>query len=94
MELRYRGAFFRDLDKIKNRYILHAVKSKVTEIRAAKGINQISRLKQFRERNRIWYKTEIRPAHGRKIYWILCIIQKNIVELRRIKSEIFFKKRF
>lgn len=94
MELRYRGTFFRDLDNIKNQYVLLAVKNKITEIKIAKSITQISRLKQFRERKRIWYKMEIRPAYGKKIYWFLCIIEKNSVELRRIKPETFFKKHF
>jgi len=94
MELNYKGSFFRDLDTINNRYLLKSVKKKIDEIKTAKSPLEVVRLKKFRERNRIWYKIEIRAEYGEKIYWILCIIKNNIIELRRIKSESFFKKNF
>ena len=94
MELVYKGSFFRDLDNINNRYLILAVKDKIHQIESAKTPLQISQLKQFRARSKVWYKIEITVNHNNKIYWMLCVIRKNIVELRRIKPEIYFKKHF
>jgi len=94
MELTYKGSFFRDLDKISNRYLLQAVKKKIKEIQSAKSPLQISSLKKFRSLYRIWYKIEIQTEQNNKIYWILCTIKNNAVEFRRIKTEQFFKNNY
>ena len=94
MELSYKGSFFRDLDDINNRYLVLAIKEKINEIESVKKQEQISRLKQFRKRSKVWYKIEIHVKNNSKIYWMLCIIRKNNVELRRIKPESYFKKNF
>ena len=71
-----------------------AVKEKINEIESAQTTTQVSYLKQFRSRSKIWYKIEITVKQNNKIYWMLCVIRKNNVELRRIKPEIYFKKNF
>lgn len=94
MELTFKGSFFRDLDDFKNKYLALAVKEKIKEIESAKKLSQISHLKQFRSRSKVWYKIEISVKQNRKIYWMLCTVRKNFVVLRRIKPETFFKKNF
>ena len=94
MELKYKGSFFRDLESISNKYVLQSLKEKILEIESAKASNQISRLKLFKARKRIWYKIELRPHFTKKIYWILCVITEGAIDFRRIKPESFFKKKF
>lgn len=94
MELIYKGTFRRDYNLINNKELIKALKKKFDEIRFAKNISKITSLKQFKARERIWYKIEVRAEYGNKKYWILCIIRKNIVEFRRVKPESFFKKHF
>ena len=94
MELSFKGSFFRDLDVINNRYVATAIKEKITQIESAKKIAQISRLKQFRSRSKVWYKVEIVVKQNNKIYWMLCTIRNDAVVLRRIKPESYFKKNF
>ena len=36
------------------------------------------------------YKIELKA--GNKIFWALCIVKENKIELLRLKSEIYFKK--
>jgi hypothetical protein len=94
MELVYKGTFRRDYNAIANKELIKALRKKIDEIKAASSISQISRLKRFKARQKVWYKTEIHTAHGNKIYWILCIIRNNTVEFRRVKPESYFKKNF
>ncbi|MBL7893539.1 MAG: hypothetical protein JNL63_12975 [Bacteroidia bacterium] len=94
MELRYRGSFRRDYNSIGNKELIKALKKTIVEIKAAKNTSQISRLKRFKARSHNWYKIESRTVHGGKIYWILCVIRNNVVELRRVKPESFFKKNY
>ena len=94
MELNYKGSFLRDLDNISNKYLLIAVSKKIQEIKSANSTAQISRLKRFKAYTDIWYKIEIRSENNNKIYWILCTIKNNLLELRRIKPEIYFKKHY
>jgi hypothetical protein len=94
MELNFKGSFLRDLEKIQNKYLLKALSDKIREIKSAKNSTQISQLKKFKAYKSIWYKIEIHQEHGNKIYWLLCIIRKNKVEFRRIKTESFFKKNY
>jgi hypothetical protein len=94
MELIYKGSFRRDTNSIANKELMKALKRKIDEIKSANSVSQISRLKRFRARNKIWYKIEIHTAQGNKIYWILCIIRNNVVEFRRLKPESYFKKNF
>ena len=89
MELVIRGSFFRDWDNLLGRALNNAIKSKTDEIKAAKGISQISHIKKLRTRN-IWYKIEIKTQQ--KVYWILCVIHKDKIEFVRLKPESFFKK--
>jgi len=94
MELNSKGSFYRDLDNINNKYLLQAIKKKIAEIKRAKDISHISHLKRFRTYSRSWYKIEIIPEHSGKTYWILCTIRNNLVELRRVKPESYFKKNY
>jgi len=94
MELNFKGSFFRDLNNIGNKYLLIAVKEKIEEAKRAKSSAQISRLKQLKTRKRVWYKIEVRTKHNNKIYWILCVVRKNLIEFRRIKPEMYFKRKY
>ena len=94
MELNYKSSFLRDLDNIGNKYLLVAVSKKIQEVKSANSPAQISRLKRFKAYTDTWYKIEIRSEHNNKIYWILCTIKNNLMELRRIKSESYFKKHY
>ena len=94
MELNYKGSFFRDLDNISNRYLMIAIKKKIQEIASAKSLAHVSYLKRFKAYTDTWYKIEIHPEHNDKVYWILCIIKNNVLELRRVKSETYFKKHY
>ncbi len=94
MELNYKGSFRRDYNSIGNRELIKALEKKITEIKKAKDISRVSHLKRFRTYTRNWYKIEIAPEHGDKTYWILCTIRNNLVELRRVKPESYFKKNY
>jgi len=94
MELIYKGSFRRDYNAIANKELIKSIKKKIDEIKSAKNLSQISRLKKFRERQKVWYKIEIYTVQKRKIYWMLCVIRNETVELRRVKPESYFKKKF
>ena len=94
MELIYKGSFRRDYKSIANRELIKSIKKKIDEIKSAKSLSQISRLKKFRERQKVWYKIEIHTAQKGKIYWILCVIRNETIEFRRVKPESYFKRKF
>ncbi len=94
MELIYKGSFRRDYNVIANKELIKSIKKKIDEIKSAKSLLQISRLKKFRKRQKVWYKIEIHTVQKRKIYWMLCVIRNETVELRRVKPESYFKKKF
>lgn len=84
-----KGSFYRDWSKIGNRELSKILEKKIEEIETAKNILQISRLKKLRNYS-ARYKIEL--IAGKKIYWALCILRDNKVELLRLKSETYFKK--
>ena len=52
MELIYKGSFRRDYNAIANKELVKSIKKKIDEIKSAKSLLQISRLKKFRERKK------------------------------------------
>lgn len=90
MELTYKGTFLRDWRGYSSRELTRALKDIIVLLENAESPDQIPRLKRLRAR-RSWHKIEIVTESG-KIYWVLCVIRKNTVELVRVRSEVYFKK--
>ncbi len=84
-----KGSFYRDWKKIQNKELSKILRKKIDEIESAENSLQISRLKKLRNYSSR-YKIEI--TAGKKIYWALCVVTGNKIELLRLKSEVYFKK--
>ncbi len=89
MLLVVKGSFYRDWKKIGNKELSRLLKVKISEIETASRSSQIGHLKKLRNYS-ARYKIELKA--GNKIFWVLCIVKENKIELLRLKSEIYFKK--
>ena len=90
MEWNYRGSFLRDWEKINSRLLTRALQKKFKEIERAGSPGNIAHLKKLRSYE-TRYKIEI-ALSPQKIYWVLCIVSRNKIELVRLKPEKYFKK--
>lgn len=78
MEWDYRGSFLRDWEKI----------NEIERAPDSKHITHLKKLRIYETR----YRIEI-ALSKKKIYWILCVIARNKIELVRLKPEVYFKKK-
>ena len=90
MQVSIRGSFYRDWKQIRNKALSKRLLEKLEEMQSANNIHKISHLKKLRIYS-TRYKVEMKV--GRKVYWVLCAIRQNNIELLRLKPESYFKKK-
>lgn len=89
MELAFRNSFFRDLDNIGSRAPNKEIENLFLIISKAQILSSIPGIKKLRHTKQFDYKIELKVQT--KVYWILCDLYANKIELIRIKSETWCK---
>ena len=88
MELRFKGQFKRDIDKIENREVLKELRDTILRIKKASDLSQIKnlvKLKNYRTHYRIRIHTD---------YRIGIVIRRNVIWFARFGHRSIFYKKF
>jgi hypothetical protein len=89
VELIFKNSFFRDLDNIGSRAPKKEIEKLILKISPARTISTIPGIKQLHRTKQFEYKIELKVQT--KVYWILCDVYSDKIELIRIKSETWCK---
>ena len=89
MELTFKNSFYHDLDNIGSPASNKEIEKLLLKISKAQTLSSIPGIKQLRQTKQFEYKIELKVQT--KIYWILCDVYSDRIELIRIKSETWCK---